>query len=238
MWLRGSGSSSIVSQLSSQGLVANVLGHCLSTRGGGFLFFGDDLYDSSRISWTPMSRDPYLIEHYSPGTAELLFAGKPTGQENLLLLFDSGSTFTYFSSKAYQALSSRVKEELRRKDFAEAVDDDTLPLCWKGQKPFKNIGDVTKYFKPFALSFALSFNSGGRAKNQFEVPPESYFIISDKGNVCMGVLNGTEVGFQNVNVIGDTSMQDKMVIYDNGRQLLGWESKDCSQLPNSRAFAA
>ncbi|KAL3729101.1 hypothetical protein ACJRO7_033667 [Eucalyptus globulus] len=223
----GKGRSSLVSQLSRQELVANVLGHCLSTRGGGFLFFGDDLYDSSRISWTPMSRDP---KHYSPGTAELLFARKPTGQKNMLLVFDSGSTYTYFSSEAYQALSSRVNEELMGKPFTRALDDRTLPLCWRALMPFENIRDVTEYFKPFALSF----NSG----NQFEVPPESYLIKSELGNVCMGVLNGTHEGLEDRNLIGDTSMQDKMVIYDNERQRLGWASKDCSQLPKSRAFAA
>lgn len=53
----GRGRSSIVSQLHKQGLVSNVVGHCLSGRGGGFLFFGDDLYDNSQVVWTPMSRD-------------------------------------------------------------------------------------------------------------------------------------------------------------------------------------
>lgn len=53
----GKGKSSIVSQLRNQGLVRNVVGHCFSARGGGFLFFGDDVYDPSRVVWTPMSRD-------------------------------------------------------------------------------------------------------------------------------------------------------------------------------------
>ncbi|KAF8018648.1 hypothetical protein BT93_H3518 [Corymbia citriodora subsp. variegata] len=229
----GKGKSGIVSQLSSQGLVRNVLGHCLSTHGGGYLFFGNDLYDSSRIMWTPMSHD--YLKHYSPGTADLLFAGKPTGQKDLLLVLDSGSSYTYFSSQAYEALSSAVKKALDRKPFAEALDDPTLPLCWRGRKPFKNIREVRKYFKPFALSF----NSGGRTKNQFEVPPESYLIISAMGNVCMGVLNGTQAGLQNMNLIGDISMQDKLVIYDNERQLVGWQnSVDCSRPPKSRTFAA
>ncbi|KAI6691762.1 hypothetical protein NL676_019472 [Syzygium grande] len=227
----GKGKSSIVSQLSSQGLVPNVLGHCLSARGGGFLFFGNDLYDSSRIMWTPMSHD--YSKHYSPGTAELLFAGKATGLKNLLLVVDSGSSYTYFSSQAYQALAFAVRKELSGKPFTEALDDPTLPLCWRGRKPFKNIRDVRKYFKPFALSF----NSGGRTKKQFEVPPESYLIISSKGNVCMGVLNGTAAGLQNMNVIGDISMLDKMVIYDNEKQLMGWASADCSRPPKSRATA-
>lgn len=54
----GKGKSSIVTQLHNRGLIRNVVGHCLSGRGGGFLFFGNDVYDtSSPIVWTPMSTD-------------------------------------------------------------------------------------------------------------------------------------------------------------------------------------
>lgn len=53
----GRGKSSITSQLHQQGLIRNVIGHCLSSRGGGFLFFGDDVFDPSRIIWTQMSSD-------------------------------------------------------------------------------------------------------------------------------------------------------------------------------------
>ena len=50
----GNGKSSILSQLHSQGLIRNVVGHCLSGRGGGFLFFGDAFTPSSGIVWTPV----------------------------------------------------------------------------------------------------------------------------------------------------------------------------------------
>jgi hypothetical protein len=46
-----------VSQLNAIGLTRNVVGHCLSGRGGGFLFFGDDLVPSSGVVWTPISRN-------------------------------------------------------------------------------------------------------------------------------------------------------------------------------------
>lgn len=52
----GRGKSSIVSQLRNQGFVKNVIGHCLSGQGG-FLFFGEDVYESSRMTWTSMSRE-------------------------------------------------------------------------------------------------------------------------------------------------------------------------------------
>lgn len=50
----GNGKSGILSQLTSLGLIRNVVGHCLSGRGGGFLFFGDHLVPSSGVSWTPI----------------------------------------------------------------------------------------------------------------------------------------------------------------------------------------
>ncbi len=51
-----------------------------------------------------------ISEHYSPGYAELKYGEKSTGIENLLTVFDSGSTYTYLISSAYQAFISLVSE--------------------------------------------------------------------------------------------------------------------------------
>ncbi|CAH8384580.1 unnamed protein product [Eruca vesicaria subsp. sativa] len=229
----GRGKVSILSQLHSQGHVKNVIGHCLSSLGGGILFFGNDLYDSSRVSWTPMSREN--SKHYSPAMGgELLFGGRTTGLKNLMTIFDSGSSYTYFNSKAYQAVTYLLKRELSGKPLKEARDDHTLPLCWQGRRPFMSIEEVKKYFKPLALSF----KTGWRSKTLFEIPPEAYLIISRKGNVCLGILNGTEIGLQNLNLIGDISMQDQMIIYDNEKQSIGWIPADCDELASLQTSAA
>ncbi|MCE3215062.1 hypothetical protein HAX54_000717 [Datura stramonium] len=59
-----------------------------------------------------------------------------------------------------------------------------------------------------------------------------FFGDESKGSVCLGVLNGTEAGLQNVNLIGDISMQDKMVIYDN-EAAIGWSPANCDRPPKS-----
>ncbi|XP_061360022.1 aspartic proteinase Asp1-like [Gastrolobium bilobum] len=223
----GRGKSSLISQLNSQGLVRYVVGHCLSSQGGGYIFFGD-IYDSSRLTWTPMSSRDY--KHYSAGAAELIFGGKRTGVGNLLATFDTGSSYTYFNSKAYQAIISLLKKDLAGKPIKEAPDDRTVPLCWHGKRPFRSIYEVRKYFKPMALSFT----SSGRSKAQFEIPPEAYLIISNMGNVCLGILNGSEVGMGELNLIGDISMQDKAMVFDNEKQLIGWVPADCGRVPKSR----
>jgi hypothetical protein len=55
----GSGSISLLSQLKQHGITKNVVGHCLSMRGGGFLFFGDNLVPYSRATWVPMVRSAF-----------------------------------------------------------------------------------------------------------------------------------------------------------------------------------
>jgi len=51
-----------------------------------------------------------LRKHYSPAMGgELLFGGRTTGLKNLLTIFDSGSSYTYFNSKAYQAVTYVVR---------------------------------------------------------------------------------------------------------------------------------
>lgn len=54
----------------------------------------------------------HVSEHYSPGFAELMFGGKTTGIKNLLIIFDSGSSYTYLNSQAYGALMPLVSEKL------------------------------------------------------------------------------------------------------------------------------
>lgn len=47
-------------------------------------------------------------KHYSAGNAEFVLGGKSTGLKNLNVIFDSGSSYTYFNSQVYHALISMV----------------------------------------------------------------------------------------------------------------------------------
>ncbi|WOL01518.1 aspartic proteinase Asp1 [Canna indica] len=221
----GTGKVSILSQLSNQGVTKNVLGHCLSGKGGGYLFFGDDLVPSSQMTWAPMYRIG-LRNYYSPGPASLYWGNQYLGVRQMEVVFDTGSTFSYFGFQPYQAFLSAIKSDLTKKPLKEEFDP-SLPVCWKGKKPFKSVYDVKKYFKTLSLNFV----NGKRAL--LEMPPENYLIITKHGNACLGILNGTEVGLNNLNVIGDISLQDHMVVYDNEKQHIGWVRAACDRLPNA-----
>ncbi|PQQ03132.1 aspartic proteinase Asp1 [Prunus yedoensis var. nudiflora] len=226
----GNGKVSIVPQLSHLGLTRNVVGHCLSGQGGGFLCFGADLVPSSGVIWTSMPPNS-MGKWYTSGPAELVFGGKATSVKGLNMIFDSGSSYTYFNSQAYQATVTLVRNDLEGKPLKDATEDQSLPICWKGIKPFKFVRDAKNYFKPLALSFT-------NAKNvQLQLSPEAYLIVTKHGNVCLGILNGTEVGLGNLNIIGDITLQDKMLIYDNENRQIEWAPANCNKLPKSRTVA-
>ncbi|KAI9106495.1 hypothetical protein K1719_022023 [Acacia pycnantha] len=166
------------------------------------------------------------VKHYVSGPADLLFNAKPTSVKGLQVIFDSGSSYTYFNSNAYQAILNTIVGDLKGKQLSGATTDHSLPVCWKGTKPFKSLRDVANLFKPLTLSFT-------RTKNvQLQLPPSSYLILSKYGNVCLGILNGSGAGLGNLNIIGDISLQDKLVIYDNEKRQIGWTPANCDKHPN------
>jgi hypothetical protein len=50
------------SQLAEQGIINNVIGHCLAggSNGGGYLFFGDELVPSWGMTWAPLLGRPAM----------------------------------------------------------------------------------------------------------------------------------------------------------------------------------
>ncbi|KAL2339772.1 hypothetical protein Fmac_007712 [Flemingia macrophylla] len=207
----GNGKTSILSQLHSLGLIRNVVGHCLSSRGGGFLFFGDNLVPQSGVAWTPIlqSSSSSVEQHYRTGPADLYFHGKPTSVNGLELIFDSGSSYTYFNSHSYKAIVELVANDIEGegKPFKrELSENPTLPVCWTGREPFRSVHDITSNFKALGLGFTKS-------QTLLILPPQAYLVVTTPGVVCLGILDGTEIGLGNANIIGDISLQDKIPRY-------------------------
>ncbi|KAH7859414.1 hypothetical protein Vadar_000801 [Vaccinium darrowii] len=196
------GKSSIVSQLRGFGLTQNVIGHCFGGQGKGFLFFGDDFLPSGLV-WAPML--PNSLNHYMAGPVDLLFGGKTLGAKGLYVVFDSGSTYTYLNPQAYQTTLALIETALLKKPLSR-VKDGNLPVCWKGVKRFENLDAVKNNFSPLALSFTNTKNV------VFVLPAESYLVVTSHGNVCLGILNGADAHLGQLNIIGDITMQDKLVL--------------------------
>ncbi|KAJ1698807.1 hypothetical protein LUZ63_007319 [Rhynchospora breviuscula] len=217
---------SLPSQLANQGVISNIIGHCITSEpsGGGYLFLGDDYVPRWGVTWVSTLNGLSSLYHTSVqkmrfGNQELSAGGQ--GNKLIQVIFDSGSSYTYFPHDAYTNLVSSLKS------ISSLVQDDsdkTLPLCWKTDFPISSINDVKKYFKPVTLHFA---NRWLFVPTTYVIPPEGYLIISEKGNVCLGIFDGMDVQHGSTIILGDISLRGKLVIYDNEQNRIGWVQSNC-----------
>lgn len=232
-----SSSVSLPSQWAEQGLIKNIIAHCISgsSGGGGYLFFGDKLLPSWGITWAPMLGKPSMknyalaVENIYFGDAMIDTGGKALGSA----FFDSGTSYTYLVSPVYTAVVSVISDSLIGSGLQRDELDDTLPVCWHSSSPFRSLEDVQHLFR----TMVLEFKGSGWLKQtrKLQISPEGYLIINSKGNVCLGVLDANVLGSHSANIIGDISMQGNLVVYDNENNRIGWMKSDCRKLPRNAA---
>ncbi|KAJ6293658.1 hypothetical protein OIU76_021841 [Salix suchowensis] len=133
---------SLPSQLASHGIINNVIGHCLTTAvvGGGYMFLGDDFVPRWGMAWVPMLDSPSM-EFYHTKVVKLSYGNSPLslgGMESRVkhVLFDSGSSYTYFPKEAYSELVASLNE-VSGAGLVQGTLDTTLPLCWRANFPIR-----------------------------------------------------------------------------------------------------
>ncbi|KAL9254287.1 Aspartyl protease APCB1-like protein [Drosera capensis] len=180
---------SLPSQLASQGIINNVFGHCLSTyaSGGGYMFLGDELVPDESMAWVPMLMTR-LTNSYTAEIVSVSYKSRqmridgPDGMHRWVL-FDSGSSYTYFPQEAYSDLLVLL-EDVSVGGLTREASDPTLPLCWRADFP-------------------------------------------KTGNICLGILDGSEVLSGSCIILGDISMRGHLIVYDNMKERIGWVKSDC-----------
>ncbi|XP_027357588.1 aspartyl protease APCB1 [Abrus precatorius] len=221
-------------QLASKGLIRNVVGHCLSSDGvgGGYMFLGDDFVPYCGMTWVPMP-NTHTTDLYQTEILGINYGNQPLrfdGQSKVgKVVFDSGSSYTYFTKEAYSDLVASLNE-VSALGLVQDDSDTTLPICWQANFPIKSVKDVKDYFK------TLTFRFGSKwliLSTLFQIPPEGYLIISSKGHVCLGILDGSNVNDGSVIILGDISLRGYLVVYDNLNQKIGWKHADCG-MPSRR----
>ncbi|KAL3335482.1 hypothetical protein AABB24_031616 [Solanum stoloniferum] len=221
---------SLPSQLASHGLINNVIGHCLRTdTNGGYLFLGNDFVPQWRMSWVPMLNNPFpnlyqaQLMKMNYGGKELRLGSTSYGQGTVV--FDSGSTYTYFTDQAYKALISML-EEISSEDLIKDASDTTLPICWRAKFPVRSIEEVRQFFKPLNLQFGSKWRI---VFTKLWIPAEGFLTISEKGNVCLGILDGSNVHDGSAIILGDISLRGQLFVYDNVNQKIGWIRSNCER---------
>lgn len=224
---------SLPSQLASRGIINNVVGHCLAVDANdvGYMFLGDAYMPYWGMAWVPMLDSPsstlYVTElvkiNYGSNSFGL------GGQDNNLgrVVFDSGSSYTYFTKQAYSELVNSLSE-ITKAGFVQDASDPTLPVCWRAQFPIRSILDVKQYFKNLSLQFGSRWRI---ISKRLTITPEGYLIVNNQGNVCLGILDGSQVLDGSTIILGDISLRGKLVVYDNTNKKIGWSvgKPDCAR---------
>ncbi|XP_042002149.1 aspartyl protease APCB1-like [Salvia splendens] len=222
---------SLPSQLASEGITNNIIGHCLATDtvSGGYLFFGDDFVPHSQMAWVPMLQsldsNSYQAEitEVNYGRRQIDLGDVKARQRNII--FDTGSSYSYFPEEAYTNLVTLLND-ISNESIVLDTSDTSLPICWRSKSPLRSVKDVKMLFKPLNLHFRSTWWILSR---KLQIPPEGYLVINKKGNVCLGILNGNNVHDGSTFILGDISLQGLLVVYDNVNKKIGWVRSDCAR---------
>ncbi|MED6195680.1 hypothetical protein PIB30_040276 [Stylosanthes scabra] len=215
-------------QLASKGLIKNVVGHCLSNDGvgGGYMFLGDDFVPYWGMTWAPMA-NTYNTDLYQAKILGMNYGYRPLSFDGNSkvgkVIFDSGSSYTYFPKDAYLDLVASL-EEVSGMGLVQDESDMTLPICWQANFPITSAKDVKNAFNTLSLRFGSKW---WILSTVFQIPPEGYLIISKKGNVCLAILDGSNVHDGSTIILGDISLRGYLVVYDNVNKKIGWERAEC-----------
>uniref|UniRef100_A0A161ZS97 Peptidase A1 domain-containing protein n=1 Tax=Daucus carota subsp. sativus TaxID=79200 RepID=A0A161ZS97_DAUCS len=201
--------------------------HCLTAdaAGAGYMFLGDDFVPQRQLEWVSMLNIPttnaYVAEvsKISYGNTKLSLNGLDNGH----VIFDSGSSYTYFTKQAYADLVTTL-QSVSNDDLIQDESDSTLPLCWRAKIPIRAVSEVKQYFKPLTFQFGWKWLV---SSVKMRIPPEGYLVVNNKGHICLGVLDGSEVHDGATIVLGDVSLRGQLVVYDNVNNLIGWMRSDC-----------
>ncbi|PKA65142.1 Aspartic proteinase Asp1 [Apostasia shenzhenica] len=226
---------SLPSQLASQGIINNVIGHCINSGANseGYMFFGDDFVPNWGMTW--VSSENGLTNFHQTQVLRINYGSKHINKEQkggnaYPAIFDSGSTYSYFPDEAYFSLISSF--DYGSHGLILDDSDPLLPVCWQGSS-VRSIEDAKRLFEPLILHFGKRLLI---LPTTLTIPPEGYLIINKKGNVCLGILNGREAHGESAIILGDISLRGRLVVYDNVQRKIGFVESDCVKPKNPRNF--
>ncbi|KAE9619634.1 putative nepenthesin [Lupinus albus] len=216
----GPGALSVVSQLSSRGIIPKVFSHCLKgdSNGGGILVLGEIVEPSIVYSPLVPSQPHYNLNLQSISVNGQLLSINPAVFEtsnNRGTIVDSGTTLAYLIQEAYDPLVTSI---------TTTVSQLARPIISKGNQCYlvpTSVGDVF----PFV---SLNFVGGA----SMVLKPEQYLVhygfLDSAAMWCIGFQKVQE----GVTILGDLVLKDKILVYDLARQRIGWADYDCSLAVN------
>ncbi|GMH11109.1 hypothetical protein Nepgr_012950 [Nepenthes gracilis] len=217
----GQQSLSVVSQLASQGITPQVFSHCLrgDSTGGGILVLGEIVEPG--IVYTPLVQSQ---PHYNLDLQSISINGQTLSIDssafatstNSGTIIDSGTTLAYLAEAAYDPFVNGI---------TNAVSDSVNPLLSKGTQCYLITSSVDQIFPNVSFNFANNAS--------MIVTPRDYLLQQNSiGGASLWCIAFQKTDGQEMTILGDIVLKDKIIVYDVAHQRIGWLNYDCSSSVN------
>ncbi|KAI6669916.1 hypothetical protein NL676_004801 [Syzygium grande] len=201
---------SVISQLASQGVTPKVFSHCLSGsgNGGGILVLGEIV--EPNIVYSPLVPSQ---PHYNLNLQSISVGGQQLAIDSSVFstsssqgtIIDSGTTLAYLAEGAFNPFVAATAQ--------------TYPS--QGNYCYLITSSVTDVFPQVSLNF-----EGGAS---MVLSAQDYMLQQQSGGGteiwCIGF---SKVPGQDITILGDLVLQNKIIVYDLAGQRIGWTNYDCS----------
>eukprot|EP00010_Vexillifera_abyssalis_P001718 CAMPEP_0201552554 /NCGR_PEP_ID=MMETSP0173_2-20130828/16782_1 /ASSEMBLY_ACC=CAM_ASM_000268 /TAXON_ID=218659 /ORGANISM="Vexillifera sp., Strain DIVA3 564/2" /LENGTH=392 /DNA_ID=CAMNT_0047963055 /DNA_START=118 /DNA_END=1295 /DNA_ORIENTATION=- len=205
------GYHSVFQALVDAGLVENVFSMCFNEKNGGVLTFGG--YDKSLmdgdIMWSPQTSNRAYEQHLVDVSVNGKRLHVPSGN----IIIDSGTNVLLQPHDAFNAITKAISEPCR----AENVDLASIPqgVCsgelFEGTQCYQYTQSDLDWFPELSLDLTGA---------ELKMNGTTYLVQpADASHYCFGIKN---TGFFGLNIIGDTTMQSYLSIFDNVNHRIGW----------------
>ncbi|XVF46818.1 hypothetical protein PTKIN_Ptkin03bG0058700 [Pterospermum kingtungense] len=134
----------------------------------------------------------------------------------LACLADSGTTLACLADEAYDAFISAI---------TNTVSQTVRPVLSKGNQCYLITSSVADIFPQISLNFA-----GGAS---MILNPQDYLVQQNStGGAAVWCIGFQKTQGQEITILGDLVLKDKIFVYDLVNQRIGWTNYDCkSKLP-------
>ncbi|XAR60069.1 Nepenthesin [Bertholletia excelsa] len=219
----GQQSLSVISQLASQGITPHTFSHCLRGSGGGGILVLGEIVEPNIVYSPLVPSQP----HYNLNLQSISVNGQILGidqsvfatSSNRGTIVDSGTTLAYLAEGAYDTFVSAI---------TAFVSQSANPVLSKGSQCYLVTSSVSSIFPTVSLNFV-----GGAS---MILKPEDYLIQQNSiGGAAVWCIGFQKIQGQDITILGDLVLKDKIVVYDLAGQRIGWANYDCSLSVNVSA---